>query len=127
MYDTGKILIGVSIFLIIAIFPFLLSFSNSGQAPHPVVSKAKGEQCVESAAYMRANHMQLLDEWRDDVVRRNDRTYTSIEYGTTFDKSLSNTCMDCHSNKSEFCESCHEYSSVRPYCWDCHVEPKETN
>ncbi len=71
--------------------------------------------------------MQMLDEWRDDVVRNNDRTYTSADYGTTFDKSLSNTCMDCHSNKAEFCDSCHDYSSVTPYCWECHVEPKETN
>ncbi len=126
MYDTGKILIGVAIFLIIAIFPFLLGVGNSSQAPQPVVLKAKGEQCVESAAFMRGNHMQMLDEWRDDVVRNNDRTYTNTS-GVAFNKSLSNTCMDCHSNKTEFCDSCHEYSSVRPYCWECHVEPKETN
>jgi len=126
MYDTGKILIGVAIFLIIAIFPFLLGVGDSSQAPHPVVLKAAGEQCIESAAYMRANHMQMLDQWRDDVVRNNDRTYTNTS-GKTFTKSLSNTCMDCHSNKKEFCDSCHDYSSVRPYCWECHVEPKETN
>jgi hypothetical protein len=126
MYDTGKILIGVAIFLIIAIFPFLLGVSNSNQVPQPAILKAKGEQCVESAAYMRANHMQMLDQWRDDVVRLNDRTYTNTS-GVSFNKSLSNTCMDCHSNKTEFCDSCHEYSSVRPFCWECHVEPKETN
>jgi hypothetical protein len=126
MYDTGKILIGVAIFLIIAIFPFLLGVSKSSQAPNPVILKAKGEQCVESAAYMRANHMQMLDQWRDDVVRLNDRTYTNTS-GVSFNKSLSNTCKDCHANKTEFCDNCHEYSSVRPYCWECHVETKETN
>jgi hypothetical protein len=32
--------------------------------------------------------------------------------------------MDCHSNKKEFCDTCHDYSSVTPYCWSCHIEPK---
>ena len=26
--------------------------------------------------------------------------------------SLSNTCLDCHSNKAEFCDRCHNYASV---------------
>jgi hypothetical protein len=39
--------------------------------------------------------------------------------------SLQNTCMQCHPNKAEFCDRCHNYASVKPYCWDCHVEPKE--
>ena len=46
--------------------------------------------------------------------------------GKTYNMSLSNTCMDCHDNKAEFCDRCHDYASVRPYCWDCHIEnPKE--
>ena len=28
--------------------------------------------------------------------------------------SLSNTCLDCHSNKAEFCDNCHTYASVKP-------------
>jgi hypothetical protein len=39
--------------------------------------------------------------------------------------SLTRTCLDCHSNKAEFCDRCHTYMAVDPYCWDCHVEPKE--
>jgi hypothetical protein len=40
--------------------------------------------------------------------------------------SLSNTCLDCHSNYTEFCERCHQYASIEPYCWDCHINnPKE--
>ncbi len=127
MYDTGKILAGLVIFIGLVTFPFWFSMGSTEKAPQPVVLTAKGDKCVESAAFMRANHMQMLDEWRDDVVRDNNRTYTSMTYKTTFNKSLSNTCMDCHSNKAEFCDSCHEYSSVTPYCWECHVEPKETN
>ena len=127
MYDTGKILTGLMLFIGLVIFPFWLGIGSSEKAPQPEILTTKGDTCVESAAFMRVNHMQMLDEWRDEVVRDNSRTYTSVAYGTTFDKSLSHTCMDCHSNKAEFCDSCHDYSSVKPYCWECHVEPKETN
>ena len=127
MYDTGKILAGLILFVGLITLPFWFGSGGSEKAPQPAIRKAKGDKCVESAAFMRSNHMQLLDEWRDEVVRDNSRTYSSVAYGTTFNKSLSNTCMDCHSNKAEFCDSCHDYSSVRPYCWECHVEPKETD
>jgi hypothetical protein len=68
--------------------------------------------------------MELLNSWRDEVVRDGDRIFTSLT-GQVFNKSLSNTCMDCHSNKSEFCDACHNYGAITPYCWDCHIEPKE--
>lgn len=125
MYDTGKILVGLILFVGLITFPFWLGMGSSEKAPQPVILTEKGDKCVEPAAFMRANHMQMLDSWRDEVVRENNRTYTSAAYGTLFGKSLSNTCMDCHSNKAEFCDSCHDYSSVTPYCWECHVEPKE--
>ena len=37
--------------------------------------------------------------------------------------SLTNTCLGCHSNKAQFCDQCHNYLEVTPYCWDCHVDP----
>jgi len=33
--------------------------------------------------------------------------------------------MDCHNNKTKFCDQCHNYAGVSPYCWECHIEPKE--
>jgi hypothetical protein len=76
---------------------------------------------------MRAEHMQLLDLWRESVVRQADRVYTNPK-GKQFVMSLSNTCLDCHSNKADFCDKCHNYASVRPYCWDCHIDkPKENS
>jgi hypothetical protein len=69
-------------------------------------------------------HMDLLNEWRDDVVRKGKRIYTSPG-GKKYNMSLSNTCMECHSNKAEFCDECHQYAGVDPYCWNCHIEPKE--
>jgi hypothetical protein len=72
---------------------------------------------------MKAEHMQLLDVWREAVVRRGERTYVSPD-GKEYDMSLSNTCLDCHANKTEFCDRCHNYASVQPYCWDCHIDDK---
>jgi hypothetical protein len=95
--------------------------------PEPVLTpKAKAAKaCVRSTDYMRAEHMQLLDIWRDEVVRRSKRVYVNPQ-GKEFNMSLSNTCLDCHSNKTEFCDRCHNYASVRPYCWSCHIDnPKE--
>jgi hypothetical protein len=40
--------------------------------------------------------------------------------------SLTNTCItQCHSNKAKFCDRCHDYMNVQPWCWDCHNFPKE--
>ena len=127
MKDKKKILAGLAIFIAIVTFPF---WSNLGKAaPAPTLEfteKAKAAKtCVRSKEYMRAEHMQLLDLWREQVVRSARREYVSPE-GKTYNMSLSNTCLDCHSNKAEFCDRCHNYASVAPYCWDCHIDnPKE--
>jgi hypothetical protein len=127
MYDAGKIITGLVIFIGIVTFPIWGSFGDTDVAPQPVI-KTSGT-CVESAEYMRANHMQILNTWRDEVVRDNNRIYVSQQYKTQFDKSLSSagktSCTSCHSNKAEFCDSCHNYTAVTPYCWECHLEPKE--
>ena len=68
--------------------------------------------------------MRLLDQWRHEVVRDGERYYTAGN-GKIYYKSLQVTCMECHSNKSKFCDQCHDYMAVTPYCWDCHIEPKE--
>jgi len=87
--------------------------------------KAKAAKtCVEPKSYMKAEHMQLLNVWRDTVVRSAKRIYVNSK-GEKYEMSLSNTCLDCHTEKAEFCDKCHNYASVTPYCWDCHVDPKE--
>ena len=73
---------------------------------------------------MTTQHMKMLDQWRNEVVRDSERFYTSST-GKMYEKSLQNTCMECHSNKSKFCDQCHNYIGVDPFCWDCHIEPKE--
>ncbi len=130
MYDSGKILAGIIIFILLITFPFWLN-SIQGEykgEPELVIDRSNGAQCVKSTDYMRNSHMTLLNEWRDEVVRNDNRFYT-ISSGERIEMSLSNTCMSCHANKEEFCDRCHDYSGVKPYCWDCHIEQKklETN
>ena len=127
MNDKKLIITALVIFLIIVTFPFWYNRGKAAPAPEiELTQKAKlAKVCVRSTDYMKAEHMQLLDVWRDSVVRRAKRIYVSPD-GKEYLMSLSNTCLDCHSNKAEFCDRCHDYSSVRPYCWDCHIDnPKE--
>ncbi len=121
-----KVIAGIIIFIIIIIFPFLSNLGKTSQKPEIKLSeKAKAAKtCIYPKEYMRANHMQLLDLWRDAVVRDGYRKNVGYD-GKVFEMSLSNTCLDCHDNKKEFCDKCHAYASVDPYCWDCHIEGKK--
>jgi len=127
MKDKKIIFTCLIVFVIIALFPFWYNRGKAANAPDPILTeKAKAaKMCVRSTDYMKAEHMQLLDYWRDSVVREGQRVYVNPD-GKEYEMSLSNTCLDCHSNKAEFCDKCHDYASVRPYCWDCHIDnPKE--
>ena len=125
MYDADKIIVGLIIFLCLITFPiwYAIVGNNAGAVPEPVIVTGE-EQCVESAQYMKENHMQLLDDWKSSVVRDGNRIYIASD-GEEYAISLSNTCLDCHSNKAEFCDQCHDYVGVEPFCWDCHNIPEE--
>ena len=124
------IITGLVIFVLAVLSPFWFNIITTTEAaPEPeLLGKAKEvNKCVLDKYDMRANHMSLLDEWRDSVVRDADRKYEAGN-GQTFNMSLStgeNSCLGCHEDKEKFCDKCHTYASVDPYCWDCHTNPKE--
>ncbi len=127
MSDKGKIIAGLVIFSILVSFPVWYNLGKAAPAPEPVLSATAkaAKECVASKDFMKREHMQLLDLWREAVVRDGKRVYKAAN-GAQYDMSLSNTCLDCHDNKAEFCDKCHDYASVKPYCWDCHIDnPKE--
>lgn len=130
MYDGGKIIPGLILFLGLVTFPFLYNATEGAtkkpepKIDTPEIKKLAVKKCVESKEFMKAEHMQLLNDWRDAVLRDGKRIYVNAS-GQRFDMSLQNTCMKCHSNKKEFCDQCHNYTAVKPYCWTCHIEPKE--
>lgn len=123
MYDAGKVIPGLIIFVLLVLFPVWYNAGNAKSMPKPELPK-DSKQCVLSAQEMRASHMQLLNEWRDDALRKGDRSLFEID-GKKYRKSLQNTCMECHTSKKKFCDTCHDYTSVTPYCWDCHLAPVE--
>jgi hypothetical protein len=130
MYDGWKIIVGLIIFVGIATFPFLYDVGKASIPPPdpkidtPEIQKMTEKKCVESKSFMKAEHMVMINDWRDAVVREGNRLYTSTD-GQQYAMSLQNTCMKCHSNKTKFCDECHNYVGVKPYCWDCHIAPKE--
>lgn len=131
MYNRGKIIIGLLIFVGLVTFPFLFSAGKVVAKPEPKIDTPEIQKlpenerkCVEPKAFMKGEHMKLLNDWRDSVVREGGRIYIG-DGGKKFDISLQNTCMKCHSNKKKFCDECHNYAAVKPYCWDCHIAPKE--
>ena len=129
MYDAGKIIVGIVVFVVLATSPlwFNALTAETPEAPELQLPTNGSTACVESTEYMRAEHMDLLNQWRDTVVRDNQRTYVSELTGKEYEMSLQKTCMNCHSNKAEFCDACHNYAAVQPYCWSCHVEPAEAS
>ena len=121
MYNAKYIIPGLVVFVGIFTLPIWLNLFSpkyvypevalpQGQVTlyggsEPVTVDA-GAGCVEPREWMRANHMSLLLDWRDEALRDEKR---------------------CHANKADFCDKCHDQNSVNPYCWDCHVIPQGNN
>ncbi len=121
MRDRGLIIIGLVVFLGLITFPIWYNSAAGTDSTAPELAKAEGEACIYPAEYMRNNHMDVLMDWRDEVVRNGNRV---LKVGSKeYEMSLSHTCLGCHTDKAEFCDKCHDYASVTPYCWDCHVDP----
>lgn len=125
MYDAWKIIIGLIIFVGLFTSPIwydLLSGNEALKQPVLVLpTKEDQKECVADTNYMRSNHMVLLNDWRYEVVREGKRIYVSANH-KDFDMSLTKTCLNCHSNAAQFCDQCHNYVGISPYCWDCHSE-----
>ena len=126
MYDTGKILGGLILFLVALTSPVWYNLASGPAATPPELKLGTQEKnCIEPLAYMKTSHMTLLNSWRDSVIRQGNRIYTAGD-GKQYQMSLTRTCLiQCHARKSEFCDKCHAYAAVAPYCWDCHHAPQE--
>jgi len=128
MNDKPKIFVGLAIALVLLTFPYWYALARGDYEARPELVMPDGGQteCVMETDWMRAHHMDLLNEWRDAVIRDGDTTVVDSVNGQTkgIPKSLTHGCMSCHTQKAGFCESCHNYANVKPTCWDCHVEPQ---
>ena len=124
MRDKLLIIAGLAAFLVLVTMPVWWSTATgaTSKGPEPVLP-ANEKTCVAPVEYMRNSHMQLLIDWREQVVRTGVRTYKAYD-GKTYRMSLTGTCMGCHTDKAQFCDRCHNYAAVSITCWDCHVDPK---
>ncbi|MBT3232238.1 MAG: sulfate reduction electron transfer complex DsrMKJOP subunit DsrJ [Calditrichaeota bacterium] len=124
MSDKRNIIIGVIIFILLMTIPIWLNLATGTSTERPELEKPKGDACVMDKEYMTSYHMDLLNEWREEVVRNGEREHIAPD-GKKYDRSLTNTCLDCHPSKEKFCDQCHNYLGVKPYCWSCHIVPEE--
>ena len=123
MYNGGKIIAGLIIFIALVTFPFYTNVGKTIEAP-AAPDAAPDDMHIGNIPIvkMRGEHMKLLDQWRDEVVRKGERF---VEYdGDPYEKSIQNGCLSCHS-KQEFCGKCHNFVGIDPYCWDCHFSEEE--
>jgi len=125
MHDK-KLIIPILVVIVLALtYPVWSLFGQGAAAPEldlntPEILALEEKACIEDTEFMRANHMELLNEWRIKSVREGTDVYVASD-GREYEMSLQNTCLSCHSNKEKFCDSCHSYGDVDPDCWACHV------
>ena len=73
----------------------------------------KYDECVRETSYMRFHHMDLLAEIRDQVVREGVRGELGLS-----------KCRECHPNRAQFCNRCHNAVNLYPDCFGCHYYPE---
>lgn len=126
MFDAGKVGVGLAAFVVLGSLPLSYNLLSGKAAGEPTLTLGTHEkECVLPAKEMRAMHMKVLDDWRDRVVRDDERV-TQVSGGRSLRMSLTGTCLGCHTQKAEFCDRCHGYAAVDLDCFGCHLTPEPT-
>lgn len=127
MQKKTNIVVGILVFVLVMTAPIWMNFGKgSGNSAvdvsldTPTINALDEKQCIYDTEYMRENHMEILHQWKVQVVRDGNRVMVTPD-GREFEMSLQNTCLDCHSNYDEFCEKCHNANGIDPNCWTCHT------
>ena len=123
MYNAKAVIVGIIVFVALFTAPFWLSMMGKDYKSTGIELPKGEKECIEDVQFMRDQHMRLLNEWRDEALRKENRVYVATS-GKKWTISLQNTCLKCHSNYKEFCEKCHTANGVDPYCWTCHIIPQ---
>ena len=123
---TGALLVAMLMFLISPdLFAAGTEASSIGNVVLPtVITPEKSQQCVEPTDIMRRNHMKFLLQQRDATILDGNR---NGKYSLT-------GCINCHAQTPEngkivragdpeyFCTTCHQYTSVKIDCFECHSD-----
>jgi hypothetical protein len=81
----------------------------ANRKPFLEVPSATSQRCVRDPHWMRQNHRVLLEELRDKTVRDGIRSEVTLR-----------SCSQCHKDKSQFCDKCHQAVNLYPDCFNCH-------
>ncbi len=123
MGDRGKIVLGLAVFGLAVTGPAWYGLGRGKGQPPELQKPAEAKQCIEPTAFMRAQHMELLNQWRNAVVRLDQHVYVASD-GKRHTISLTGTCLGCHVEPDKFCNKCHAYAAVEVLCWDCHQQKR---
>lgn len=142
--DKPLIVLGLAVFVALMLGATVANRSLGKFRTKPAIELPKHEKfCVRDVNFMRKNHMKLLNDWRDQVVRdgvRKEKIPRRDDQGKilkdssgktvyqTIERSLTKTCLRCHDNPRTFCDRCHLYAGViKPggniVCFHCHIMP----
>lgn len=121
-----------SIAPVVAVMSCLISlpvvWAESSEQGSATSDAVNSNQCVEPTDVMRRDHMKFLVHQRDKTVH----------YGVRTKKHSLTGCVDCHVERNEtgqyipindeeqFCQSCHQYASVKIDCFECHATTPDT-
>jgi hypothetical protein len=109
---------GARALCVLALLLPVVAFGSEG-VPKPVIEIAKPGKCVEDTATMRRDHPDMLKHQRDQTMHEGIRTK----------KYSLKECIACHASpktgsvlgEKGFCQSCHDYASVKIDCFNCHA------
>ena len=120
MYKGGRIIASLIIFVGLFTIPFFYNMGKANAGPEIDAQQLANLQSIEPSINMLADHPQLFNQWRNQFVQNGQTVYINSE-GKAIDINLEKLVGD---PTNQFCVSCHNYTAVKPTCWDCHSGPE---
>ena len=120
MYKGGRIIASLIIFVGLFTIPFFYNMGKANAGPEIDAQHLANLQSIEPSINMLADHPQLFNQWRNQFVQNGQTVYINSE-GKAIDINLEKLVGD---PTNQFCVSCHNYTAVKPTCWDCHSGPE---
>lgn len=122
---TSVVPVGTAVVILLAIgFSAVWAFSSpDAEEAQPFLELPAGEEAcvVEDTVYMRFQHMDLLLDLRDEVVR--DGTLGEFDSDGTVRRITLDGCWECHTSRETFCNQCHDAVNLNLDCFRCHHDP----
>ncbi|MFC1925821.1 hypothetical protein ACFLW2_03885 [Chloroflexota bacterium] len=138
MRNPGKIIFGIIIALALLSIPVWVTQASGNADAVPeltyptdeIIEEISGSAdygCLDSNTpeYMQVNHKDLLLKYRAYAVRTDAHGDTGDVYWTDANGNevpfgLNATCLGCHTDRTVFCDQCHDYTATELGCWECH-------